>query len=123
MKVQDRIAEPKQLKEVILVSEISVDKFCLQIAYRFTSLFCFFQQLLSEMPLISEKLEKASQNGQIIIANSKNDAEKQLISKTIESLRQELSEAGLLIEDRKVQVTYSLGKTLIDPYYFRDSFF
>lgn len=64
----------------------------------------YLQQLVSEIPTIDEKLDRASQNGKLIIENSKNDEEKQFIAKTLDSLSHELAEAKCLIEERKILV-------------------
>lgn len=60
--------------------------------------------MLSEATSVTENLEKASQNGKLIIESNRNDEEKQLISKTLDSLTHELMEAKATIEDRKLQV-------------------
>lgn len=64
----------------------------------------YLQQLVSEIPTVDEKLERASQNGKLIIDSGKNDEEKQFIAKTLDSLSQELAEAKCLIEERKLLV-------------------
>lgn len=81
--VQDRSVEPQQLKQHI-------------------------QEIQSEITGISEKLEKAKKNGQVIIDHTKDDLEKDVVKGTLETLESQLSQLRTWMDQTRQTVGDSL---------------
>lgn len=59
------------------------------------------RQIQNELGTITDKLERLTKNGQTIIENTKNDAEKDLINSTINNLAEQLAQVKSLLEEKK----------------------
>lgn len=76
LKVQDRSVEPAVLREHL-------------------------RQIQNELGTISDKLERLTRNGRIIVENTRDDAEKELINNTIVNLSEQLAQVKSWLEERK----------------------
>ncbi|XP_014483634.1 PREDICTED: nesprin-1 isoform X6 [Dinoponera quadriceps] len=76
LKVQDRSVEPAVLREHL-------------------------RQIQNELGAISDKLERLTRNGRIIVENTRDDAEKELINNTISSISEQLAQVKSWLEERK----------------------
>ncbi|XP_071567068.1 muscle-specific protein 300 kDa isoform X8 [Temnothorax nylanderi] len=76
LKVQDRSVEPAILREHL-------------------------RQIQNELGTISDKLERLTRNGQTIVKNTKDDAEKELINGTIGNLTEQLAQVRSWLEEKK----------------------
>lgn len=83
LRIQDRSAEPLQLKETL-------------------------NKIHQDIAGIQERLEGVKQNGNAIIEKSRNDEEKILIRNTIEQLTQQMDQLRTWLDDKKLQVGDSL---------------
>ncbi|XP_034936487.1 nesprin-1 isoform X11 [Chelonus insularis] len=83
LKIKDRSDEPLKLRE-------------------------FLRQIQSQFTSMSDKLEKLTKNGHIIIENTQNENEKELIEKTILSLTDQFGQVKSWLEEKKQQVGDSL---------------
>lgn len=79
LKVQDRSVEPLKLRE-------------------------FLRQIQTELAPMTDKLEKLIKNGNIIIENTKDDDEKELIKKTIANINEQFGQVKTWLEEKKQQV-------------------
>ncbi|XP_046474495.1 muscle-specific protein 300 kDa isoform X6 [Neodiprion pinetum] len=79
LKVQDRSMEPLKLKEHL-------------------------QQIQNEIGLITDKLERLTRNGQVIIDNTKDGNERELIKSTVNNLTEQLAQVRSWLEEKKQQV-------------------
>lgn len=64
------------------------------------------QQIQSELPSVTERLERTKGNGQTLIEKTKDDEEKVLIQSTLDSLAEQMTLVKSWIEEKKNQVTY-----------------
>ncbi|XP_063222936.1 muscle-specific protein 300 kDa isoform X4 [Bacillus rossius redtenbacheri] len=78
-RVQDRLLEPRQMKE------------CLA-------------QVQSEIGEVSDKLERVRKNGEVLLENSRDENEKQLVQRTVANLTDELQKVRSWLDDKKQQV-------------------
>ncbi|KAL0110413.1 hypothetical protein PUN28_013801 [Cardiocondyla obscurior] len=76
LKVQDRSVEPAILRENL-------------------------RQIQNELGAINDKLERLTRNGQTIVKNTKDDAEKELINNTIANLTEQLAQVRSWLEEKK----------------------
>ncbi|XP_018395829.1 PREDICTED: nesprin-1 isoform X2 [Cyphomyrmex costatus] len=76
LKVQDRSTEPAILREHL-------------------------RQIQNELGTISDKLERLTRNGQTIVKNTRDDAEKELINNTIDNLTEQLAQIKSWLEEKK----------------------
>jgi len=76
LKVQDRSVEPAILRENL-------------------------KQIQNELGTISDKLERLTRNGQTIVKNTRDDAEKELINSTIGNLTEQLAQVKSWLEEKK----------------------
>lgn len=76
LKVQDRSVEPAILREHL-------------------------RQIQNELGTISDKLERLTRNGQTIVKNTRDDAEKELINSTIGNLTEQLAQVRSWLEEKK----------------------
>ncbi|XP_029680499.1 nesprin-1 isoform X2 [Formica exsecta] len=76
LKVQNRSIEPAVLREHL-------------------------RQIQNELGTISDKLERLTKNGQTIIKNTRDDAEKELINSTINNLSEQLAQVKSWLEEKK----------------------
>ncbi|XP_018338972.1 PREDICTED: nesprin-1 isoform X6 [Trachymyrmex septentrionalis] len=76
LKVQDRSIEPAILRENL-------------------------RQIQNELGTISDKLERLTRNGQTIVKNTRDDAEKELINSTIDNLTEQLAQIKSWLEEKK----------------------
>lgn len=76
LKVQNRSIEPAVLREHL-------------------------RQIQNELGTISDKLERLTKNGQTIIKNTRDDAEKELINSTINNLTEQLAQVKSWLEEKK----------------------
>lgn len=76
LKVQDRSVEPAILREHL-------------------------RQIQNELGTISDKLERLTRNGQTIVKNTRDDAEKELINSTIGNLTEQLAQIRSWLEEKK----------------------
>lgn len=76
LKVQDRSVEPAVLREHL-------------------------RQIQNELGTISDKLERLTRNGQTIVKNTRDDAEKELINSTISNLTEQLAQVRSWLEEKK----------------------
>lgn len=79
LKVQDRSVEPAVLKEHL-------------------------RQTQNELGTISDKLERLTRNGQAIVKNTRDDAEKELIASTIGNLTEQLAQVRSWLDEKKQMV-------------------
>lgn len=71
--------------------------------------FCFiFQTIEDEISAINDKLNKAIKHGKEIIDKTKDEEEKEMISKTIESLIGKMSQVKLWLDEKRYQVSYDM---------------
>lgn len=82
-KIQDRSIEPQLLKEHL-------------------------QEVQSEIGSQMDRLEKLTKNGKTIIDKTKDDEEKILVQKTIDTLTEQLQQVKIWLEEKKSQVGDSL---------------
>lgn len=83
LKVQDRSIEPQLLNEHL-------------------------QQIQSEIGSVSDRLEKLTKNGKIIVDKSRSDEEKELIRSTVDTLTEQLQQVRSWLEEKKQQVSETL---------------
>lgn len=76
LKVQDRSVEPTVLREHL-------------------------RQIQNELGTISDKLERLTSNGQTIVKNTRDNAEKELINRTIDNLTDQLAQVKSWLEEKK----------------------
>lgn len=76
LKVQNRSIEPAVLREHL-------------------------RQIQNELGTISDRLERLTKNGQTIIKNTRDDAEKELINSTINNLTEQLAQVRSWLEEKK----------------------
>jgi nesprin-1 len=76
LKVQDRSVEPAILREHL-------------------------RQIQNELGTISDKLERLTRNGQTIVKNTRDNAEKELINSTIGNLTEQLAQVRSWLEEKK----------------------
>lgn len=76
LKVQDRSVEPAVLREHL-------------------------RQIQNELGTISDKLERLTRNGRIIVENTRDDAEKELINSTIGNITEQLAQVRSWLEEKK----------------------
>lgn len=76
LKVQDRSVEPAVLREHL-------------------------RQIQNELGTISDKLERLTSNGQTIVKNTRDNAEKELINRTIDNLTDQLTQVKSWLEEKK----------------------
>ncbi|XP_012253400.2 muscle-specific protein 300 kDa isoform X14 [Athalia rosae] len=79
LKVQDRSMEPFKLKEHL-------------------------QKIQSEIGAITDKLERLTRNGQVIVENTKDGNERELIKSTVNNLTEQLAQVRSWLEEKKQQV-------------------
>lgn len=83
LKVQNRSIEPSQLKEQL-------------------------QIIQNEIGPITDKLERLTRNGQVIIENTKDGNERELIKSTVNNLTEQLAQVRSWLEEKKQQVSDTL---------------
>lgn len=83
LKVQDRSVEPQVLNEHL-------------------------QQIQQEIGGVTDRLEKLTRNGKVIIEKTQDDEEKRLVQSTIDNLTEQLSQVKSWLEEKKQQVCDTL---------------